>query len=120
MIIHCLGCLIKNTPVSFFWSKEIPSRDYPVGTLIHNNAYAYFIFDIEMDDKGPVSIPFNYSPFTFLGGTVYELETAKKKFSNSKRLTEYLNLYSSKYVIHTSNDTILPFNEDDVLINIFN
>ena len=126
MIKHFLGCLIRNTSTKSIAILPLPYKNASINGLIHENAYAYFSF--ESDDTSFPPKPSNISSITYLGGQVYTqeemaLEIIKKGLSPCIALidpfgrTNQDNIHST-LLIHTSDNSWMPFLEGDTLINV--
>lgn len=129
MVKHVLACLCKGSPIYAWKTREIPSRDTNIAELIHSKAYAYFIFDTDINtdisNLAPNQI-LNVSPITYLGGTIYTLDEIRQMVKEQHVKisitpipgTSIKQIPKMKQMIKTSASNWLPFFEGDILISI--
>ena len=121
MLKPFLCCFIKDCSPQFLYTTPIPSRESPITNLIPPKAYAYFTCDIDVVEEDdlfiPVSTPENCSHKTFLGGTIYDMDTAIKAYEGDDEMLDFLNSWETKHII-ICEEAVFPFYNEDIQISI--
>lgn len=88
---------------------------------IPDGAYAVRFFDIataEVEGIPTKSDRLNVSPKHFLGGRVMTLEEVEREMPDERILIGNMTVNRWNAVIHTRSNHYLPFDQDDVLVQL--